>query len=166
METCSEAPALRLLRLAGEHAERLDYDYVERGGILDAASKLHLDAHIIVKSLVFDNGCGGDAVMALMHGDERVSIRKLQRLAGMHHLMPAAPETAQRLTGYKPGGICPFGMRERLPVYAQQTLFDCPRICINAGQRGVIAVISPSALRLCGAIPGDISSGTVRPAAT
>ena len=116
---------------------------------------LGLCEHDIVKSLVFDDGQGGHAVMALMHGDERVSLHKLQRLSGVPHLQPSSPENAERLTGYKPGGICPFGLSSPLPVFAQSSLFERGTLYINAGERGVIAVIRPDALRLAGAVRQD-----------
>lgn len=162
MANPGEAPALRILKAAGEDARRLDYAFVERGGTKDAASQLGLREHEIVKSIVFDNGRGEQAVMALMHGDERISLRKLQRLAGVPHLQPSSPEDAERLTGYKPGGICPFGLRSPLPVFAQSTLFACATLYINAGERGVIAAIRPEALRLAGAVPGDILGASRR----
>ena len=63
-----EAPAIRILEEAGEDVGRLEYRFVERGGTKDAARQLGLCEHDIVKSLVFDDGKGGQAVMALMHG--------------------------------------------------------------------------------------------------
>ena len=147
-----EAPAIRILEEAGEDV----------GGTKDAARQLGLCEHDIVKSLVFDDGKGGQAVMALMHGDERVSLHKLQRLSGVPHLQPSSPENAERLTGYKPGGICPFGLPSPLPVFAQISLFNLEMLYINAGERGVIAVIRPEALRLSGAVAGDILSGGSR----
>lgn len=96
-----EAPAIRILEEAGEDVGRLEYRFVERGGTKDAARQLGLCEHDIVKSLVFDDGKGGQAVMALMHGDERVSLHKLQRLSGVPHLQPSSPENAERLTGYE-----------------------------------------------------------------
>lgn len=162
MDRKEEAPAIRILKEAGEDARCLEYDFVERGGTKDAARQLGLCEHEIVKSLVFDDGQGNRAVMALMHGDERVSLHKLQRLSGVPHLQPSSPENAERLTGYKPGGICPFGLRSPLPVFAQASLFDCRTLYINAGERGVIAVIRPEALRLAGAIAGDLLNGGSR----
>ena len=78
------------------------------------------------------------------------------------HLQPSSPENAERLTGYKPGGICPFGPPSPLPVFAQISLFNLGMLYINAGVRGVIAVIRPEALRLSGAVAGDILSGGPR----
>ena len=160
-KTREDAPAIRLLREAGFEATPMEYDYVERGGTRDAARKLGVDEHAVVKSLVFDNGAEGDAkraVMALTHGDERISMHKLQRMSGIHHLLPASPETAFELTGYRPGGICPFGLKTPMPVFMQETLLDLPTLYINAGERGVVAAISPRALSAASPISGDLSS--------
>lgn len=151
-------PAFTALRELGLPAQRLDYAFTERGGTADAARKLGLDEHLVVKSLVFDDGTGARALLALMHGDMRVSVRRLERLAGMRRLVPSAPATAQRLTGYQPGGICPFGLPAPLPVFAQESLFRQEKLYINAGARGVIAVIAPEALRRLGAVSGDFAS--------
>lgn len=159
MSSLPEAPAFAVLRKLGVPGARLDYAFTHGGGTADAARKLGIDEHLIVKSLVFDDGAGGHAVMALMHGDRRVSVRRLERLAGAAHLAPSAPDMAERLTGYRPGGICPFGLRRALPVFAQESLFSCPALYINAGARGVIAVIAPEALRRLGVMPGDFLSG-------
>ena len=156
-----EAPAVRIIREAGMQATPMEYEYVERGGTRDAAAKLGVDEHAVVKSLVFDNGRSAEerqAVMALTHGDERISMHKLQRLAGIHHLLPASPETAFELTGYRPGGICPFGLKTPLPVFVQESLLDLPVLYINAGVRGVVAAISPDALSLVSAVAGDLAS--------
>ena len=155
-----EAPALRILRAAGMEAAGLKYAYKERGGTRDAAEKLGVDEHLVVKSLVFDNGLEGEerlAVMALIHGDERVSMHKLERLSGIRRLLPSSPDTAFALTGYRTGGICPFGLKTPLPVFLQETLLDLPLLYINAGVRGVVAAMRPSALSLVSPIPGDLS---------
>lgn len=162
-KTLEEAPAIRLLREAGFDATPMEYSYVERGGTRDAAQKLGVDEHAVVKSLVFDNGAEGEerrAVMALTHGDSRISMHKLQRLAGIHHLLPASPETAYELTGYRPGGICPFGLKQAMPVFIQKTLLDLPVLYINAGERGVVAAISPRALSLVSPVAGELCSET------
>lgn len=156
----TEAPALIFLRAAGVTARRLEYAYHEGGGTGDAAAQLGLPEHHIVKSLVFDDGApsSGRGVMVLMPGDERVSLRKLERLSGIHRLFPSSPADAERLTGYRPGGICPFGLREPLPIYMEEDLLRLDELYINAGLRGVIAAVSPRALRLVNPTPGDLRS--------
>ena len=50
---------------------------------------------------------------------------------------------AERLTGYKVGGISPFGPRKVVPTAIDETaqLFDV--VYINAGQRGLLLSIAP-----------------------
>ena len=158
-----EAPAIRILQEAGEDVGRFEYAFTERGGTKDAARQLGLCEHDIVKSLVFDDGQGGHAVMALMHGDTRVSLRKLERLSGIRRLYPSSPAAARELTGYLPGGICPFGLISPIPVFLQETLLQMPQLFVNAGRRGVIAVVSPRVFDLVSPIVGNFAStGTHR----
>ena len=60
---------------------------------------------------------------------------------------PVAPEKASKLTGYLVGGTSPFGTRNKLPVYAEKTIFDLERIYINGGKRGFLVAIAPEVLR-------------------
>ena len=161
MKNTTLPPALLALAEAGIPARRMDYEYVLRGGTNDAAIKLGVSEHAVVKSIVFDNGKSDDelrGVIVLMHGDERISIRKLERLAAMRHLRPSPPDVAEALTGFQPGGICPFRTRTVLPVFLQETLLLLPEIYINAGERGVVAAIAPSALLMLHPVQGDIRS--------
>ena len=157
--------ALQVLNAAGMTARRMDYAYMERGGTRDAARKLGLDEHAVVKSLVFDNGKAGEerrAVMVLMHGDRRVSLHRLERLSGIPHLQPSSPETAEELTGYRTGGICPFALKTTLPVFMQETLLEIPEVFVNAGTRGVIAAVSPQVFRIVSPIIGNLEGQTSR----
>ena len=151
VENEKEPAALRILRNAGISVRRLDYRYTEGGGTGDAARQLGIDEHAVVKSLVFDNG------------DTRVSLRKLERLSGIRRLYPSSPAAARELTGYLPGGICPFGLISPVPVFLQETLLQMPQLFVNAGRRGVIAVVSPRVFDLVSPIVGNFAStGTHR----
>ena len=156
---------IKVLEEAGIPARRMDYDYAERGGTREAALRLGIDEHAVVKSLVFDNGKEGAerrAVMVLMHGDERVSLRKLERLSGIGRLGPSSPDVARELTGYLPGGICPFGLKSPLPVFMQETLDELAELFVNAGRRGVVVAVSPGALDVVSPVRGDLVSMSPR----
>jgi len=51
--------------------------------------------------------------------------------------------TAERLTGYSVGGISPFGTKQRLPVVMEESLMKFDKVAINAGQRGIMLILSP-----------------------
>jgi Cys-tRNA(Pro) deacylase len=62
---------------------------------------------------------------------------------GVKTITPCTPETALKHTGYRVGGISPFGTKKLLPVYIEETILVLPKIFINAGKRGFLAEISP-----------------------
>ena len=138
-------PAVRFLK---QH--RIDfrshlYPYEDKGGARQAADALGLAPHAVIKTLVFDT-TPGRAVLMLMHGDREVSTRQLGRALGVKHLTPADPSSAEKMTGYRVGGISPFGTRQSLPIYAQASIFDLDRIYINGGKRGFLVEMPPDVL--------------------
>jgi len=63
-------------------------------------------------------------------------------------VQPCRPGVAEKHTGYLVGGTSPFGTRTPdLPVYAERSIFDLPRIFINGGKRGFLVSLTPNDLR-------------------
>jgi len=139
-------PAVRLLREKKVDFEPHLYEYEEHGGTRRSARELGADEHSVVKTLVMETEARKPLVV-LMHGDREVSTKQLARHLGVKSVRPCDPQTAQKHTGYMVGGTSPFGMRSRLPVYAERTIFGLPRILINGGKRGFLVSIDPKALR-------------------
>ena len=52
-------------------------------------------------------------------------------------------KTAERLTGYRVGGISPFGTTQKLPTIMDIHIPTQTAIVINAGQRGVMLKMAP-----------------------
>jgi Cys-tRNA(Pro) deacylase len=139
-------PAVRLLREKKiEFAPHL-YTYEERGGTRHSAESLGVDEHAVVKTLVMETEARKPLVV-LMHGDREVSTKNLARAIGAKSVQPCDPQTAQKHTGYPVGGTSPLGTRTRLPVYAERTIFELPKIYINGGKRGFLVEIEPNVLR-------------------
>jgi len=44
------------------------------------------------------------------------------------------------------GGTSPLGTRKALPVHAEATIFDLPRIYLNGGSRGFLVELDPKDL--------------------
>ena len=61
-------------------------------------------------------------------------------------ITPCPPEKADRLTGYQTGGISPFGTRQQLPIYVEESILQLEKICINGGKRGLLVEIDPQVL--------------------
>ena len=128
------------------------YDYAEHGGTRRAASCLQVDEHAVIKTLVFESG-PREQFLVLMHGDREVSAKELARVLGVKRVEPASEATAERLTGYKVGGISPFGTRARLKTYVEAGILELERIYINGGKRGFLVEIDPRELvRVLGAV--------------
>jgi Cys-tRNA(Pro) deacylase len=87
-----------------------------------------------------------------MHGDRKVSTKKLARQIGAKSVEPCKSEVANRHSGYLVGGTSPFGTKREMPVYIEESVLALPRIAINGGRRGYLLGIAPSVcLELLGA---------------
>ncbi|HVF30621.1 MAG TPA: aminoacyl-tRNA deacylase [Pyrinomonadaceae bacterium] len=138
-------PAIRFLRKKKIAFTPHLYDYVEKGGTKESAKQLGVDEHAVIKTILFETS-QKRRLIVLMHGDLEVSTKNLARHLGVKTIGPATPEAASRATGYLVGGTSPFGTKERLPVYVEETIFDLDRIYINGGKRGFLVEIDPGAL--------------------
>jgi len=118
------------------------FAYVDKGGTRHSSTELGVPEHEVIKTLVFEDEHKAPLIV-LMHGDKSVSTKGLARLLGVKKIDPCKPEVAERHTGYKVGGTSPFGLRKALPIHAEASIFDLPRIFINGGQRGFLVEISP-----------------------
>jgi Cys-tRNA(Pro) deacylase len=139
-------PAVRVLREERVVFEPHLYDYEERGGTRHSAESLGVDEHAVVKTLVMETDARKPLIV-LMHGDREVSTKQLARALGVKAVQPCKPEAAQRHTGYLVGGTSPLGTRTKLPVYAERTIFELPKIYINGGKRGFLVSLDPTVLR-------------------
>jgi len=135
-------PAIRLLRVKKVPFVPHLYAYEERGGTAVCARVLDVPEHSVVKTLIMEDD-GGNALIVLMHGDLQVSTRELARSLGVKSIAPCRPDKAARLTGYQVGGTSPFGTKQSIPVYMEETILDLPEIFINGGKRGFLVSISP-----------------------
>ncbi|MFO8089115.1 MAG: aminoacyl-tRNA deacylase [Desulfatiglandaceae bacterium] len=156
-EKIPSTPAVKFLRKCGVNTIFHLYRYEDRGGTGDAARKLGLDEHAVIKTLVMETE-SKDPLIVLMHGDMHVSTKKLARLIGVKTVEPCEPATAHKHTGYFVGGTSPFGTLKKLPVYMESTVMDLPRVYINAGRRGLLVDISSADLQgILSPIPVDIA---------
>jgi Cys-tRNA(Pro) deacylase len=139
-------PAVRMLRDRKVQFEPHLYNYVEKGGTAHSATELGVDEHAVVKTLVMETD-QRKPLIVLMHGDKEVSTKNLARTLGVKSVQPCKPDVAQKQTGYMVGGTSPFGTRHEMPVYAERTIFELPKIYINGGKRGFLVSIEPQVLK-------------------
>ena len=108
---------------------------------LQAAEALNVDPAQTFKTLMAE--ADGKPVCVVVPSPEEVSMKKLSAHFGAKAAHMMKVPDAERLTGYKVGGISPFGPRKVVPTAIDETaqLFDV--IYINAGQRGLLLSIAP-----------------------
>jgi Cys-tRNA(Pro) deacylase len=134
--------AVRALRAAGIPFVGHPYDYLDGGGTAHSARELGVDEHWVVKTLIMADETGKPLIM-LQHGDREVATGLLARALGVKRIQPCDPKTADRHSGYQVGGTSPFGTRHPMPVYAEASIAELPRIYINGGKRGYLVELEP-----------------------
>ncbi len=139
-------PAIRLLRGEKVKFEPHIFEYVEKGGTSHSSKILAVDEHAIIKTLIFETN-EKKPLIVLMHGNCQVSTKNLARHLNVKSVAPVTPEKANKLTGYLVGGTSPFGVKTKMPVYVETTIFDLSEIYINGGKRGFLVAIAPRVLK-------------------
>ena len=85
--------------------------------------------------------------LVLMPGNRRLSMKRLARFRGTKRAAMVDIPTAERLTGYRVGGISPFGTRHNLKVVMDRRILQFDRVLINAGRRGQMLLMAPVDIR-------------------
>ena len=152
-------PATLVLDKAGIAYELFTYDYdpdAPRVG-LQAAESLGVPPDRVLKTLMAL--VDGKPVCAILASDEEVAMKKLAAAVGGKSAQMMKPADAERLTGYKVGGVSPFGQRKAVPTVMDETAILFDRILINGGQRGLLLGLTPDeAARAAGATLADLTA--------
>lgn len=122
---------------------------------LQAAEALGKAPDQVFKTLMAE--VDGKPVCVVVPSDSEVSMKKLAATFGGKSANMMKPADAERLTGFKVGGISPFGQRKKVPTAMDETaeLFD--EVLINGGQRGLLVGLRPAdAVRVAEALVADL----------
>jgi Cys-tRNA(Pro) deacylase len=142
MNSYPMTPAVRVLKAGKINFRPHLYPYEEHGGTYQAASVLNVPEHQVIKTLVMEIN-SKRPFLVLMHGDCEVSTKQLARELGVKRVSFCDSISAQKHTGYKVGGISPFGTRKSLPTVVESSIMNFDKIFINAGKRGFMVEIDP-----------------------
>lgn len=135
---------IQRLRELGIPHDVVTYRYDKMGARI-AADAIDEPEDIVLKSLVF-RADDGSFLFALISANANVSTRNLGRISGHKHVEAASPRDAERVTGYRIGGISPLGARDTLPVFLDETASRHPSLILNAGGRGTLVRIATTDL--------------------
>jgi Cys-tRNA(Pro)/Cys-tRNA(Cys) deacylase len=133
--------AIALLSDAKVPFDVVKYNHREKGAAF-AARATGFALSQTVKTLVVDIG-GSQYVLALTPGDASLDLRRLAKACSSKRAAMAPAAAAERITGYRTGGISPFGTRQRLVVIMERRLLEFDEVMINAGQRGIMLKMRP-----------------------
>lgn len=151
-------PATLALDAAGIAYRLATYDYdpdAARVG-LQAAEALGAPAGEVLKTLMVR--ADGKPACVVLASDREVSMKKLAAALGAKSAEMMKPADAERMTGYRVGGVSPFGQKRAVPTVIDADAAALPEAFVNAGQRGLQARLAPADLvRALGATVARIS---------
>jgi Cys-tRNA(Pro)/Cys-tRNA(Cys) deacylase len=150
-------PATVALQKAGVAFTLHEYDYDPNADSvgLQAAAALGVDPARLLKTLM--TKAGGAVVCVLVPSDREVSLKKLAAALATKEAAMLAPAEAERVSGYRVGGISPFGQKKRVRVFADRSALGHETVLLNGGRRGLQIEMAPADLvRLLDASVADL----------
>jgi Cys-tRNA(Pro)/Cys-tRNA(Cys) deacylase len=136
-------PATVALQRAGVAFVLHEYEYdpqAARVG-MQAAEALGIEPARLLKTLMAK--AGGEVVCVLAPSDRDVSLKRLAAAAGAKDAAMLPPAEAERVTGYRVGGISPFGQRRRVRAFVDEAALAFATVMVNGGRRGLQIEIAP-----------------------
>lgn len=135
------------LKKAGVAFSVHSYDYDPNADSigLQAAQALGEPPSRVLKTLM--TLVDGKPVCVIVPSDDEVSMKKLAVAAGGKSAEMMKPAEAERVTGYKVGGISPFGQKRRVPVVMEEAALAHDYVFMNGGQRGLQVKLDPRQAR-------------------
>ena len=135
----------------------------------DAAAAIGVEVGQIVKSLVFavgdpDDRSNGEAVVALVCGDDQLDETRLANAAGADGAWRIDAKAVRDATGFAVGGIPPFGHATLMRVFADRRLGRFDEVWAAAGTPSHVFAVGVTALvEKTGAIWAEVALVTPTP---
>lgn len=139
-----------------------EYDYDPNAAKvgMQAAEALGIEPARLLKTLMAKvslSTSGDEVVCVLIASDREVNLKKLAVAAGAKHASMLGAADAERRTGYKVGGISPFGQRKRSRTFIDKAALSFPVLVMNGGRRGLqIELASDDVMRVLGATAAEL----------
>ena len=135
-------PAIRFLKIAGIDFTTHSYECdVHEDFGLHAASQLGLPPDQVYKTLLVHQD--KQVVTAVIPVSCMLSLKEVAKAAKLKKVEMMKPLDAERLTGYKVGGISPFAQKKQLPTLLDSRAMQQETILVSGGRRGLSVGIKP-----------------------
>lgn len=138
--------AIQLLADAGVTFTVHSYDYdpnADRIGMQAADALGELPSRVLKTLMAYVDR---KPVCVIVPSDREVALKKLAAAAEGKSAQMMPPADAERISGYKVGGISPFGQKRPVPTFLERQALDDELVYVNAGQRGLQVRLDPNSI--------------------
>jgi len=111
-----------------------------------AASDRNQRPEQVVRSILFQVR-PEEFVMVLMAGREQINWKSLRKLMGRSRLRMATEDEVLDVTGYRVGTVSPFGMRRKVRLLIDPSVFREEEISIGSGVQNTAILLKSADLR-------------------
>ena len=97
----------------------------------------NIPQNLLYKTLICI-GVDKEIIVAVLPANEQLSIKKLEKVAGIKQINLLPTEELMVKIGYIRGGCSPIAMKKKFPVYIQSSTDANTIVWINAGKKGIL----------------------------
>lgn len=108
-----------------------------------AAKALNVEVGAIAKSILFVGKT--NHVLVVASGDVRVDDKKLADIFG-ERMKLGDTESVNRITGYAPGGVCPFALATPVPILLDESMKRFDTLYTAGGTAHTAVAVTPDEL--------------------
>ncbi|RXT07183.1 YbaK/EbsC family protein [Ammoniphilus sp. CFH 90114] len=98
----------------------------------EAANKLGVEVGQIAKAILFRSNEDNYGLFVAA-GDVRVHPKKVKALLGGKKQKMASPDEVVEVTGFQVGAVCPFALRQDIPIYIDESIQRFDKVYTAAG---------------------------------
>ena len=121
-----------------------DHDPAAQSYGLEAATALGVPPARVLKTLLVE--LPGGLAVGIVPVDGSLDLKAVAAALGVKGVTMAAPQAAERATGYVVGGISPIGQKRSLPTVLDDSALEHPTVFVSGGRRGFDIELAPQAL--------------------
>ena len=123
------------------------------------AQKVGMNPDTVFKTLVLKGEKTGYLVCCIPVNRE-LDLKAAAQAAGDKKVEMLPMKDLLATTGYVRGGCSPVGMKKAFPTYFDESVLNCEKIAVSAGQRGIQMILEPRALiKLVGGKCANLTRG-------
>ncbi len=111
---------------------------------LHAAESLGVSPDMVLKTLIVN--VDGKPCCIVLPSDREASMKKVATAFGGKAAEMCPPADAERITGYRIGGVSPFGQKKKLRTVFEDEALQHDAVFVNGGGRGLQIKADPKSL--------------------